>query len=48
VRVIFALFFGVTLLGEEPNTLVLFGSFLVVLSGIYIILRRRNVDIKNK
>jgi len=48
VRVLFALFFGVMLLGEEPNTLVLCGSLMVVLSGIYIILRRRNVDINNR
>ncbi|MDC0394356.1 DMT family transporter [Alphaproteobacteria bacterium] len=47
VRVLFALFFGVILLGEEPNTLVLCGSLIVVLSGIYIILRRKNVEINN-
>lgn len=48
VRVLFALFFGVILLGEEPNILVLSGSLVVVLSGIYIILRRRDVNINNR
>ena len=48
VRVLFALFFGVILLGEEPNILVLSGSLIVVLSGIYIILRRRDVNINNR
>jgi drug/metabolite transporter (DMT)-like permease len=48
VRVLFALFFGVILLGEEPNILVLSGSLIVVLSGIYIILRRRDVNITNR
>ena len=44
VRVLFALFFGIVLLGEEPNNLVLCGSLIVVLSGIYIILRRKKVE----
>ena len=44
VRVLFALFFGIILLGEEPNNLVLCGSLIVVLSGIYIILRRKKVE----
>jgi drug/metabolite transporter (DMT)-like permease len=48
VRVLFALFFGVILLGEEPNILVLSGSLIVILSGIYIILRRRDVNINNR
>ena len=43
-RVLFALFFGITLLGEEPNNLVLCGSLIVVVSGIYIILRRKKVE----
>ena len=44
VRVLFALFFGIILLGEEPNNLVLCGSLIVVLSGIYIIFRRNKVE----
>ena len=44
VRVLFALFFGIILLGEEPNNLVLCGSLMVVLSGIYIIFRRNKVE----
>ena len=44
VRVLFAMFFGIILLGEEPNNLVLCGSLIVVLSGIYIILRRKKVE----
>ena len=43
VRVLFAMFFGIILLGEEPNNLVLCGSLIVVLSGIYIILRQNKV-----
>ncbi len=37
VRVLFALFFGIVLLGENPNLYILLGSGIVVLSGIYII-----------
>ena len=40
VRVLFAMFFGVVILGEQPNALVIIGSVIVVLSGIYIIIRR--------
>ncbi|MEL0232695.1 MAG: DMT family transporter [Hyphomicrobiales bacterium] len=40
VRVLFAMFFGVVILGEQPNALVITGSVIVVLSGIYIIIRR--------
>ena len=40
VRVLFAMFFGVVVLGEQPNALVIIGSVIVVLSGIYIIIRR--------
>jgi drug/metabolite transporter (DMT)-like permease len=46
VRVIFAMFFGVVILGEQPNALVIIGSVIVVLSGIYIIIRR-NQNITN-
>ena len=35
--------FGIVLLGEEPNNLVLCGSLIVVLSGIYIILRQNKI-----
>ena len=41
VRVLFALFFGMIFLNEEPNALVLIGSLVIVLSGIYIIIRRK-------
>ena len=37
VRVLFALFFGIVLLGENPNLYILLGSGIVVLSGVYII-----------
>ena len=37
IRVLFALFFGIVLLGENPNLYILLGSGIVVLSGIYII-----------
>jgi drug/metabolite transporter (DMT)-like permease len=40
VRVLFAMFFGVVILGEQPNAFVIIGSVIVVLSGIYIIIRR--------
>ncbi len=40
VRVLFAMFFGVVILGEQPNAFVITGSVIVVLSGIYIIIRR--------
>ena len=40
VRVLFALSFGVLLLGEQPNILVLVGSSIVVLSGIYIVIKK--------
>ncbi len=46
VRVLFAMFFGVVILGEQPNALVIIGSVIVVLSGIYIIIRR-NQNITN-
>lgn len=46
VRVLFAMFFGVVVLGEQPNAFVIFGSVIVVLSGIYIIIRR-NQNITN-
>lgn len=42
VRVLFAMFFGVVILGEQPNALVITGSVIVVLSGIYIIIRRNH------
>ena len=41
VRILFALIFGVALLGEELNFFVLIGSLLVVMSGIYIIFRQK-------
>ena len=41
VRILFALIFGVALLGEELNIFVLIGSLIVVVSGIYIIFTRR-------
>lgn len=46
VRVLFAMFFGVFILGEQPNAFVIIGSVIVVLSGIYIIIRR-NQNITN-
>ena len=42
VRVLFAMFFGVFILGEQPNAFVIIGSVIVVLSGIYIIIRRNH------
>lgn len=43
VRVLFALLFGVIFLGEDPNNLVLWGSFIVIISGIYIVLRQEYI-----
>ena len=40
IRVLFALSFGILLLGEQPNILVLGGSLIVVLSGIYILIKK--------
>ena len=40
IRVLFALLFGVLLLGEEPNSLVLVGSMIVLVSGIYIVVKK--------
>jgi drug/metabolite transporter (DMT)-like permease len=47
VRVLFAMFFGVVILGEQPNALVITGSVIVVLSGIYIIIRRNHNIMKS-
>jgi len=47
VRVLFAMFFGVVILGEQPNALVIIGSVIVVLSGIYIIIRRNQNTTKS-
>ncbi len=47
VRVIFALIFGIILLGEEPNNFVICGSLIVIISGIYIILRQKFVETQN-
>lgn len=41
VRILFALIFGVALLGEELSFFVLIGSLMVVVSGIYIIFRQK-------
>ena len=42
-RLIFALFIGVTLFGERPDTLTLLGSAIIILGGIYTLLRNRSV-----
>lgn len=47
VRVLFAMFFGVVILGEQPNALVIIGSIIIVLSGIYIIMRRNQKNLKS-
>jgi drug/metabolite transporter (DMT)-like permease len=47
VRVLFAMFFGVVILGEQPNAFVIIGSVIVVLSGIYIIIRRNQYITKS-
>ncbi len=47
IRVLFAMFFGVVILNEQPNAFVIIGSVIVVLSGIYIIIRRNQYITKS-
>lgn len=43
-RLIFALIIGVTLFGERPDTLTIVGSAIVILGGIYTLLRSRALN----
>ena len=42
-RLVFALFFGVLIFGEQPDTITLIGSAIIVLSGIYTVWRERRI-----
>lgn len=42
-RLVFALFFGIIVFGERPDTLTLIGSAIIVASGIYTVWRERRL-----
>lgn len=47
-RLIFALIVGVIIFSEQPDAATLFGSFIIVLSGVYSLLRSRNKTVEQK
>ena len=40
-RLLFALFLGITVLGERPDALTLVGAAIIIASGLYTLLRER-------
>lgn len=44
-RLVFALFFGIAIFGERPDLMTLIGSGIIVLSGIYTVLRERRLKV---
>jgi drug/metabolite transporter (DMT)-like permease len=48
VRLVFALFIGVTVFHEQPDVWTLSGAAIIILSGLYTFFRERQLGLKTR